>query len=47
MPKTKIIFYRDANGTIPLLDWLDKQPDIVQDKCTTVIGSLAEFGYQL
>jgi phage-related protein len=47
MPKTKLIFYREIDGTTPLLEWLDKQPDIIQDKCTAVIRLLADYGFEL
>ncbi len=47
MPKTDIRIYQDADGTVPLLDWLDSLPDKAKDKCGAVIGRLADFGNQL
>jgi hypothetical protein len=47
MPKTKLIIYRETDGTVPLLDWLDDQPEKVQDKCFAVMKSLAEHGFEL
>ena len=47
MPKTDIRVYQDADGTAPLLDWLDSLPNKAKDKCGAVIGRLADFGNQL
>ena len=47
MPKTDIRIYQDADGTVPLLDWLDSLPDRAKDKCGAVISRLADFGNQL
>lgn len=47
MPKTKVIIYRESDGTVPLLDWLDKLPEVARDKCMNVIELLADRGNQL
>ena len=47
MPKTDIRIYQDADGTVPLLDWLNSLPDRAKDKCGAVIERLADFGNQL
>ena len=47
MPKTKIVIYRESNGTVPLLDWLDNLSETARDKCILVIDLLAESGNQL
>lgn len=47
MPKTKILMYRELDGTVPLLDWLDRQPKAAREKCIAVIGLLADYGNQL
>jgi len=39
--------YQEANGTVPLLDWLDRLPDKAKDKCTVALGRLAELGHEL
>jgi len=28
MPPTNLVIFREANGSIPLLEWLDKNPDL-------------------
>ena len=47
MPETQIWLYQDADGTAPLLDWLDNLSDKAKDKCIAVITRLADFGNQL
>lgn len=47
MPKTKIVIYRESDGTIPLWDWLDQQSEAARDKCTAAIDLLAEYGFAL
>lgn len=37
MPLTKIIFYQDEDGTVPVLEWLRNLPPKVQDKCVVKI----------
>ncbi len=50
MPKTQIIFYKDDNGDIPVLQWL--QALLKQDRkgyanCIARIEQLAASGYEL
>lgn len=33
MPRTDIKIYQEADGSVPLLEWLDNVPEKVQDKC--------------
>ena len=47
MPRTRVVFYRDAEGKVPVLEWLDTLPTNVQDKCAVKIGRLRELGHQL
>lgn len=47
MARTKVIFYADANGRCPVLEWLDRQPIKVQDKCFVRVERLAELGHEL
>lgn len=39
-----VVFYRDEDGTCPLLEWLDSLPRRVQDKCVVRIEGLREKG---
>ena len=47
MPKTKVVFYREDVGTVPVLDWLDTLPFKAQDKCRVRIERLQELGHEL
>jgi len=47
MPKTEIIIYRKANGTVPLLDWLDSLPDRARQNCIVKIERLRVLGFEL
>ena len=47
MPKTKVVFYREADGTAPVLEWFDGLPGRAQDKCRVRIQRLAEVGHEL
>ena len=47
MPKTKIVIFQSENGSVPLIKWLKKRTQKVQDKCTTLIELLAANGYDL
>jgi hypothetical protein len=33
VPKTKIIFFKEIDGSVPVLDWLDELPPKAQLKC--------------
>ncbi len=48
MPNTRIILYKEHDGTVPVLIWLKKlRPAKAADKCTAVIKELAKLGYEL
>jgi phage-related protein len=48
MPKTKIVFYKESDGNVPLLSWLDDlKPVAAADKCIVVIKQLSKLGYEL
>jgi phage-related protein len=47
MPRTKVILYQEADGTVPVLEWLDELPDKAQDKCRVALERLAELGHEL
>jgi hypothetical protein len=38
MPETQVILYKEKDGTVPLLAWLDALPAKVQLKCVARVG---------
>lgn len=47
MPHTKLIFFQETDGSVPVLDWLRTIPPKAQDKCRVKLGRLAEMGHEL
>jgi phage-related protein len=47
VPKTDVIFYADADGTAPALEWLEDVPDKARDKLLVRIERLEEKGHEL
>ena len=47
MPKSHVVFYREAAGTVPVLEWFDSLPAKAQDKCRVRIQRLSDLGHEL
>ena len=47
MTRTKIVLYREADGTVPLVEWLAELPEKARLKCRARIKRLAELGHEL
>lgn len=47
MPRTLVVFYKDHEGDVPVLEWLDALPEKIQDKCVVKIERLRELGHEL
>ena len=47
MPEVSIVIYKEADGTVPLFEWMDRQPAKVQEKCRAKLGLLHEQGNEL
>jgi len=47
MPRTDIVIYKEADGSVPLIEWLKKETPKVQDKCIALIELLASRGHEL
>lgn len=47
MPTIPVVFYRENDGTAPVLKWLDTLPATAQDKCRIKIERLGELGHEL
>ena len=47
LPRTEVVFYKGEDGSVPIEDWLDKQPPKVRDKCLARLARLEEMGHEL
>lgn len=47
MPTTNIVFYREEDESVPILDWLDEVPEKAQVKCLARLKRLEELGHGL
>jgi len=47
MPKTKVIFFKEDDGSVPVLDWLNDLPAKAVTKCLVKIVRLRELGHEL
>jgi hypothetical protein len=47
MPRTELITYKEKDGSVPLLKWMDTLSQKVQDKWTARLERLEELGYEL
>lgn len=47
MSKTEVVFYREEDGTVPLVEWLDSLSPKVQNKCLIRLERLEELGHEL
>lgn len=47
MPRTKVGLYREEDGSVPILEWLDSLPPKAVAKCRVRVERLAELGYEL
>lgn len=47
MSRTEIVFYKDDDGTAPVVEWLAGLPPKVRAKCLVKIERLAELGHKL
>lgn len=47
MSKTRVIFFKEKDKTVPVLEWMDSLPVSVQDKLADRIMRLREVGHEL
>lgn len=47
MPPIKILFYKEEDESVPIIEWLDNLPSKAQTKCFTKLERLSELGYEL
>ncbi len=47
MPQTRVVFYQEGPGEVPLLKWLDDLSRRAQAKCIAQIQRLRDLGHEL
>jgi hypothetical protein len=47
MPKIRVVFYQEEDGSCPVLVWLRGIPPKAQVKCRVKMGRLADIGHEL
>jgi phage-related protein len=50
MPATEVIFYRELDGSVPILDWLEEAGQRDRrgvEKCTARLEMLGQYGHEL
>jgi phage-related protein len=47
LPKTELIFFKDDDGSVPIVDWLSELPPKARAKCRVKMERLAELGHEL
>ncbi|MBI4490348.1 MAG: type II toxin-antitoxin system RelE/ParE family toxin [Deltaproteobacteria bacterium] len=47
MPRTRVVFYQEEDGTVPLLEWFDGLIPKARVKCRLRIDRLRELGHEL
>lgn len=47
MPRMRVVFYKDREGKVPVLECLDSLPVKIQDKCVVKIERFRELGHEL
>ncbi|WP_395742407.1 type II toxin-antitoxin system RelE/ParE family toxin [Prosthecobacter sp.] len=47
MPQTKVVFYQETDGTVPVLEWLEGIPAKAQLKCLSKLERLKQEGHEL
>ena len=47
MPQTEVVLFSEDDDSVPLLEWLDRQPAKVQEKSIVRLERLREMGHEL
>jgi phage-related protein len=47
VPRVELVLYREADGTVPLLDWLESLVPQARAKCRARLTRLQELGHEL
>jgi phage-related protein len=47
MPKSRVVIYREEDGSVPFVDWFEKLPGHAQDKVLVRMERLRDLGHEL
>ena len=47
MGATEVVFYREDDGSVPLLNWLEDLNEKAREKCLVRLARLEELGHEL
>lgn len=47
MPETELVFYREEDGYVPLLEWFEEIPKRARAKCRVRIERLRRLGHEI
>ena len=47
MPQTRLVYYREENGTVPIVEWLARLPRKANTKCHVYLTRLESEGHEL
>ncbi len=47
MPIIEVRFYQEADGTVPVMEWIDGLPKKIRNKCTAYVDRLTAVGHEL
>ncbi len=47
VPQTEVIFYAEADGSCPAVDWVAGLPEVVRDKLWAIVSALELNGHTL
>jgi phage-related protein len=47
VPRTRVVLYREEDGSCPFLEWFAELPAKAQDKCYVRLERLREMGHEL
>ena len=47
MPEIDVVLFKENDGSVPLIDWLDKVPERARIKCLVRVERLSQLGNEL
>lgn len=47
MPRTEVVFFRERDASVPLIDWLTALPSVARARCRVRLDRLEALGHEL